>query len=124
MSALSDSLRAIAKVKISKYGKLVTFVVVTTGSYVVATGKAAVTTTQSSKSAIVEEIKGDNWNGNLVKSGDKKFTFAASSFAVKPKPGDRIIVDSETFTIAPGRSIKTTYSGEDPCLYEIQAGNY
>lgn len=119
MTELDAELGPLAVDLINEYGKLVVWSSISAGAYNSNTRSQALTPSNSNVKAIVEEMKGDKFNGNLVKAGDKKLTVAANGIS-KPQPGDKFTVDGVVYQVAEN-GVKTTYSGELACLYEIQA---
>ena len=105
---------------IAAHGASVTYTHITATSYNKATGVATPTTVPATVFAIVEDFKGDTWNGQLVKLGDKKFTFGAP-MTNPPAPGGKITSGGLAYTIAKDGGVKTTQYQSTPIIYEVRA---
>lgn len=126
MSAFDVKIANLALSKINKYGAVVTFNSVGATVYNAATSKNVPTNgqTQTGLRVIIEDMRGQFFGKNAVVSGDKKLTISALAIVVKPKPGDIFAMpDGQSFQVAVGDSVKTTYSGSTEVLYEVQARN-
>jgi hypothetical protein len=124
MSAFDDKIAKLTLDKINKYGAVVTFKSVGATVYDPATSKNVPTggKTQTGLRVVLEDMKGQFFGKNAVVEGDKKFIVAALAIVAKPKPGDAFTTpDGQTFIVAVGDSIKTTFSGSTEVLYEVQA---
>lgn len=107
---------------IDEFGKLTTYKFVETTDYDVESGTSDVALDGEPfqpKCAPPESFKdGDTVDGNLVERGDKKLTFPALAFTIKPTPSDLVGFDGKTYTVI---AVETVYSGELAALYILQA---
>jgi len=121
VTELDLELPELAAELIAEYGADVQYVVSTQPAYNPATGKATAVENNFDFKAIVEDYSlqgsGQAFASGLVESGDKKLTTAASFFDEKPSPGDKFRFEESLYTVL---NVKTTYSGQLACLYEIQ----
>lgn len=109
--------RLVAQTQIAKFGKTdVTLTRVIRGAYDPSLSSGAITTTDETINAVVEEYKGREIDNNNIRIGDKKLTIAASAVAL-PTLSDAITIDGKTFSIV---TINTIYSGSLPALYIVQ----
>ena len=119
MTELDEELPELVLEIIEEFGKNVPFKQFGASVYDAATRTNVPGVGELTIKAVVEDMRGDSFNGNAVLSGDKKLTCGALAFVTKPQPSDKFDVDGQWFTIAEN-GVKTTYSGELACLYEIQ----
>lgn len=117
MTAIDKIAKTQASKAIKKYGKSITLTRVTQGAYDPATGTRVLTSVDEFVSVVVEEYKGYDFANGLAQQGDKKLTLAAFGVTV-PTLSDKVTIDGIRFTIV---QIQTIYSGNDACLYIIQA---
>lgn len=118
---LDATARQIGLKLITKFGKAITYVSVAEGTYSPSTGSVELTTTEYQTLAIVKEADGYQIKNGFCQIGDKVLTIAASSLLtqnVVVATTDKIIIDSETFTIV---NLIKIYSGADVVLYKIIA---
>jgi len=64
--------------------------------------------------AIHEEWSTSYLAGGLVLAGERKVLVLAATLATEPKPGDRITIRGETFTVVPGASAGAPAVSTDP----------
>lgn len=50
---------------------------------------------------IVEDWRADQIDGTLIQVGDRKVIILATSLAIVPKPGDKVTIRAETFSVMP-----------------------
>ena len=122
MTELDLELPELAAELIDEFGAEVSYVIFGEPAYDTATAKSVTPETPvPGVKAIVEDYSlqgsGQAFASGLVESGDKKLTTAAVYFGVEPSPGDKFGFDGEVYTVL---NVKTVYSGQLPCLYEIQ----
>jgi len=117
MTALDTKARATAIKLLNKFGKAVSHTIVTEGTYDPITGDiSGGSTTVGVPKALIEEFNGEEYIAGLVEKGDQKLTIAAKG-NTEPKPNDRFIVDSVTYTVI---SHHVVWSGEEHALYVSQ----
>lgn len=122
MKALDKLIRPIAAKVIKQYGTVISYVRVQQGGYDVDTATSIPYESTTTHNAIVEDYSlvdsGAGFSQGLIEGSDKKVTIAASDFAFSPSPGDKLIIGEDTYGVL---RITTTYSGDLPAAYEIQA---
>lgn len=115
---LDTKARATALRLVAKYGKSVTYISLSDGTYDTSMGAATPVETSYTIKAVIEPYKAhsDGFSSGVVREGDRKISFAASGLAFTPKAGDKITVDGESLAV-----LRTTpiYSGELVALYYV-----
>lgn len=122
MTELDLELPELAAELIDEFGTEVAYSIFGEAVYNTATAKSvAPETPVPGVKAVVEDYSlqgsGQAFAAGLVESGDKKLTTAAVYFTTEPTPGDKFGFDGKLYTVL---NVKTVYSGQLPCLYEIQ----
>lgn len=106
---------------IEEFGKVIQYVTIKDGVYDVATARNVTTAIPSEPKAIVEDYSlqgsGQGYASGLIEAGDKKLTVAALAFDPDPTTGDKFGLDGTVYTV---QNVKTTYSGEEKAIHEIQ----
>lgn len=120
MTELDEVLPDEAQSLIDEFGKLIKFSWSSEGAYDPTTSSKRTFTTTVDVRALVEDPKGQTFNGNLVLGGDKLAYIAAMALSVVPIPGNKFVVDGRTYTVALGGGVKTIYSGDLAALYVLQ----
>lgn len=117
MTALDTKARATAVRLLEKYGKTISHTIVTEGTYDPITGDVSGgSTTVGVPKAVIEDFAGTDYLSGLVEKGDRKVTIAAQGNN-EPKPNDRFIVGSDTYTVI---AVTIVWSGEQAALYISQ----
>lgn len=117
MTTLDTKARATAVKLLNKYGKSISHTIVTEGTYDPITGDVSGgSTTVGVPKAVIEDYDGTEYIAGLVEQGDKKLTIAAKG-NTEPKPNDRFVVGSDTFTVI---NTQIVWSGEEHALYISQ----
>ena len=105
---------------INSYGKTIAYSDASDSTYDPTTGTQAVTRTPYTLKAIVQDYSfrgaGGGFASGLIREGDKEIMIAASGLAFLPQAGDRVTVDSVTYTTV---NVKTLYSGELPSVFTL-----
>lgn len=102
---------------INKFGKAITLIRVSEGTYDPATATTTNTETSETINGVLEDYRPYDLANGLAAVGDKKITVAAKGLTV-PNLTDAVTVDSVRYAIV---SRQTIYSGELPALYILQA---
>ena len=100
---------------IRQYGKAVTLVVVTSGTYDPATSRAPITAEDLPIKALVQDYNGKALESDLVERGDKQIYIAGAE--ATPKNGDRVVIDGAAYLV---KNVLSYYSGESIALFEVQ----
>ncbi len=114
MTVLDLKFLPLAKTLITKYGKAVTFVATTAGTYDTSTGEAAVTTATATVKGVFRGPTETQLDSGVAQSGDGYITFAALGMSAVPTPTDQVVIDGQTWRVL---SVENLYSGESVCLY-------
>lgn len=118
MTELDLEIPGLAQELIASYGKLVTYKIVTAGVYSPSTGIANPSTANLSIRCVVEDMRSNAFNADIVKAGDKKLTFADADFtAGKPSAGDIVVIDGDSFTVIEPKAV---YSGDLVAIWQLQ----
>lgn len=109
---------------INEVGKVFTYTVVGESTYDPATQTSTPDTTvlPDIKMAPPEDASGFSVANGLAQVGDKKIYVPAAHFldlALEPSPQDLVEFDGKVWTV---KSVKSYFSGELPCLYQMGIG--
>lgn len=118
MEELTQELADVALELIDEYGADVTYERSVNGTYDPATSSSAPGTAPGSFKAIVEDLNGGEFAGNLVQTGDKKLTAPASYFANKPSNPDRVEFSEGWHTVLGCKAFRV---GSTAIIFEIHA---
>lgn len=101
------SMQTAVKKLLTSKGRTLSIVKVTSGAYNTSTGEATNTTAATSGTGhIVEDMKAMAPNGGLVQKRGLIALLAASTFAVVPEKGDRLLDGSTYYEITSIHTIK------------------
>ena len=118
MTGLLDKVsRQVASDMVNKFGKAITLIRVTEGTYDLTSGTTTNTEVLSSINCVVTEFTSYDFVNGLAVQGDKKVIIAAQDVAI-PSLADKLTVDGVTYSIV---SIGSTSSGELDAIYTLQA---
>lgn len=113
MTALDDALGAVIVDTVNQFGKSVSLIRVSVGTYDPTTSSNTKTEATSTIKAIVEDFKPYELANGLATVGDKKLTVAASGL-VAPNLTDYVMIDAVRYAVV---SVGVNYSGELVALY-------
>lgn len=117
MSARSDNLRNSAARLIRTNGKLISYVVVTPGTYNTATSRATVAKTTTDIKAVLSRVTKAYDAKDGYQLGDLRVTVAALDVAA-PTLGDRLMIDTEEWAVV---GVNPVYFESDAVTYKIHA---
>ena len=123
MTELDAELIPLTLETIEEYGKLIHYEYAGASNYNPATqtNTPAVIAPGDFKVAPPEDYDGRTIanSGGLIELGDKRVYAAAASFTREPSNSDKLTfqLEGSVWTV---KRVKTVYSGELPCLYELQ----
>lgn len=97
---MSDVFLISAKRQIDKHGQLMTYKVITEGTYNIETGSTTNTETSFDIKMYKRHIRANQYNyPNLIGQDAATFYLVNYALSFKPSIRDKILVDSETYTI-------------------------
>lgn len=122
MTELDAELIPLTLEVIEEYGKAFDYVITGESTYdpETQTNTPATTPLNDIKMAPPEDYSGFSVANGLAEAGDKKLYVPAAYFndiGKKPTPEDTCSFDEATWTV---QRVKAYFSGELPCLYELQ----
>jgi hypothetical protein len=115
MATLDAGFRGLARSLSSAFGTDITITYVTAGSFNPTTQTATPSTSTSAVPAVISQFDVLEING-LVEAGDVKVDVPALGIT-EPKADDTVTIGSDVFQVV---SVRTTYSGDQAALYELQ----
>lgn len=116
MTQLDTLFRGLATNLIGQFGKEVTFTSIGGVVYDPDTLTSHNSSVAVTVKAIIEDYKPREYGTGLILVGDKKLSVAAAGLT-KPKPGDTVTLDSDTWSVI---SVNEEWSGEQISMYSIQ----
>ena len=113
---LASSLRSVAKKSLAKFGDDVTFRRITTGAYNTTTGNISETASDTTVSALIEDVNIREVN-DLIQADDRKVTVAASALTNTPTTADRVVISGTSHQVIRVKTI--TDGGTTAITYEV-----
>ena len=119
MGTLDAPARKLSVKLIEKFGKQITLRFVSAGAYDPDTLSSAITPTDQTVRAIIEQYRARfqmGETGSAVREGDRQAWIAAKGLTRAPTTADRVVIDSEEYEIL---NLDPVYSGDQVAIYAL-----
>lgn len=113
--ALATSLQSVASKLVNKFGGVVTFRRIVTGSYNANTGTIVENSTDTAIKGVLDQVS-KREVGDLVQAGDKKLIVAAADLPNVPTVADKVVINSRVLQII---QINIIEQDNQPITYEL-----
>ena len=114
--SLATALKNVAKKAIAKFGDEITYRAISTGAYNTTTGAVSESNSDTTISALIEEVNAREVN-ELVQADDRKATIPAASLSSVPSTSDRVLIGGVNHQIITIETI--TDGGTTAVTYEL-----
>ena len=112
---LANPLRKVASKLMAKFGGVATIRRVTPGVYNPTTGTASESIADTELRGVLEDVNVREVN-DLIQSGDKRLTVAASDVAAVPSTADRVLIGGVTHQVI---RVTTIEQDNEPITHEL-----